>query len=201
MFRRRTTAEGETAGQQPGPGSGAAATASRTKPQGKGRPTPKRRDAEKQRRQPIRPPRDRKDAYRQTRKRQREQRRKMRQGMAQGDERFFPPRDQGSVRRLARDYVDSRRSLGEFFLILTLAILVLGFVPQFTIIAYNLLWPLMMAVIVGESFLTARRIRRMAEQRYPDESTRGLGFYAAMRSLQMRRLRLPPPRVKVGEKI
>lgn len=125
----------------------------------------------------------------------------MREGLSRGDERYLPARDQGPVRRLARDYVDARRSAGEFFIFLTLGILVLGFIPRFTLIAYNLLWPLMMAVIVGEGFFLARRVRRLAERRYPDESTRGVGFYTAMRSLQMRRLRLPPPRVKVGEKI
>lgn len=197
VFRRRTTAETDPAKQD----AGAAATEANVKAQGKGRPTPKRREAESRRRQPIRAPRDRKEAYRNTRARQREQRSKMRAGLARGDERYLPARDQGAVRRLARDYVDARRSAGEFFLILTLVILVLGFIPRFTAVAYNLLWPLMMAVIVGEGLFTARRIRRLAEQRYPDESTRGVAFYAVMRSLQLRRLRLPPPRVKVGEKI
>ncbi|MQA85222.1 MAG: DUF3043 domain-containing protein [Streptosporangiales bacterium] len=201
MFRRRTPTEPD-AEQQGGSGSGGTTTdAVTTKPHGKGRPTPKRREAESRRRQPFQAPRGRKEAYRQTRQRQREQRRRMREGVAKGDERYLPARDKGSVRGLARNYVDSRRSIGEYFLILTVIILVLGFIPQLTAIAYNLLWPLMMATIVAEGVFVARKVRRLAEERHPGESTRGVGFYAAMRGLQLRRLRLPPPRVKVGEKI
>lgn len=208
MFRRRTapTPEAEqgrpdSAGTATGATTEPATGAATTKPHGKGRPTPKRREAERQRRQPFHAPKGRKEAYRQTRRRQRDQRRQMREGLARGDERYLPARDKGPARGLARDYVDARRGIGEYFLILTVLILVLGFIPQLTLIAYNLLWPLMMVTIVGEAIFVTRRVRRLAEERHPGESTRGLGLYVAMRGLQMRRLRLPPPRVKVGERI
>jgi hypothetical protein len=40
----------------------------------------------------------------------------------------------------------------------------------------------------------------MAE-RLPGESARGLTMYAVMRALQIRRFRVPTPRVKPGDKI
>ena len=38
-------------------------------------------------------------------------------------------------------------------------------------------------------------------RRFPGESTKGLTFYAALRSLQMKFLRLPKPQVKIGQKL
>jgi len=36
--------------------------------------------------------------------------------------------------------------------------------------------------------------------KFPKESTKGLGFYAVRRTMQMRRWRMPKPMVKRGEK-
>jgi hypothetical protein len=38
-------------------------------------------------------------------------------------------------------------------------------------------------------------------ERLPGESTRGLTMYAVFRALQIRRFRVPPPRVQVGDKV
>ena len=43
-----------------------------------------------------------------------------------------------------------------------------------------------------------RKVTAMAAERFPGESTRGIKIYAAMRSLQIRKLRFPKPRVKPG---
>ena len=40
-----------------------------------------------------------------------------------------------------------------------------------------------------------------AARRFPDEPTKGTTLYAAMRSLQMKFLRLPKAQVKIGEKL
>ena len=40
---------------------------------------------------------------------------------------------------------------------------------------------------------------KLAAQRLPNESTRGIGFYAIMRALQIRRFRTPAPRLKPGD--
>jgi Flp pilus assembly protein TadB len=166
---------------------------------GKGRPTPKRREAERTRRQAARPPRDRREAARQARQRAREERTRARQGLASGDERNLPPRDQGPARRLARDYVDGRRTLAEFFLPVAILIFVSGLVPvPAVVIAGQLLFIAVIVLLVTDLFIVVRGLKRTVREQLPTADTRGLTFYAIMRALQIRRLRLPPPRVKPG---
>jgi hypothetical protein len=59
----------------------------------------------------------------------------------------------------------------------------------------------MLLVIVIESVLVSGRVIRLAAQRFPGESTRGVRMYTAIRGTQFRRLRVPAPRVKPGDKI
>ncbi|MFD0686852.1 DUF3043 domain-containing protein [Actinomadura fibrosa] len=171
------------------------------KPGGKGRPTPKRSEAEKRRRQPITAPSSRKEAYRKVRERQASERVKAREGMAKGEEKYLLKRDKGPVRRLARDYVDARRTVGSYLMYAMFAIVMLSLLP---IPAARLLVlfapPLLLVVVFAEGLLLSRGIKRLAAERYPDEDTKGVGMYAAMRAMQIRRLRVPGPQVKVGEK-
>ncbi|NYE48759.1 hypothetical protein HDA32_003879 [Spinactinospora alkalitolerans] len=126
-----------------------------------------------------------------------------REGYAKGDERYFRPQDRGPVRAMARDYVDSRRSASEFFLYFSLAIIVVLFLPmpEVQMAVTTFVWPLMIVTIVVEGFFTARKVKRLGQEHFPDESVRGAGMYAAMRQLQIRKLRLPKPRVKPGDAI
>ncbi|GAA0600196.1 DUF3043 domain-containing protein [Actinomadura livida] len=171
------------------------------KPGGKGRPTPKRRDAEKLRRQPITAPANRKEAYRKLREKQAAERAKVRQGMAKGNEEHLLKRDKGPVRRLARDYVDSRRTVGSYLMYGMFAIVLLSMLP-IPIARLLVLFapPVLLFVVFAEGILLSRGIKRLAAERYPDESAKGVGMYAAMRAMQIRRLRIPNPRVKIGEK-
>jgi DUF3043 family protein len=176
-------------------------TAAPAKEGGKGRPTPKRREAEQGRRRAITAPATRKEAYRRTRERQREERQRTMVGLRAGDERHLPPRDRGPVRKYARDMVDARRSVAEFFLPLALVILILNFTsdPRVKLVG-SMLWMLLVVLIVLDSILVAFRLRRGLHRSYPDESHRGALPYALMRSMQIRRFRLPPPRVKPGKR-
>jgi hypothetical protein len=169
---------------------------------GKGRPTPKRREAEKRNRQPITAPRTRKEAYRQARERQAGDRKKSRDGQARGDQRYLLKRDKGPVRQLARDFVDSRRTFGEFFMYLTILVVVLSMVAPVAVRVYLQTFglPVMLVVIIGESFWIFSRVKKLARERFPDESTQGVGLYAATRSMQIRRLRMPQARLKPGQK-
>jgi hypothetical protein len=170
------------------------------KPGGKGRPTPKRRDAERRNRQPITAPRTRKEAYRRTRERQATDRQKVKEGMARGDDRYLPKRDRGPVRRLARDYVDSRRTVGEFFMYIALGALVVNMAAPLTIGPYMyILFLAMFVMIIAESMYLSMRVKKLARERFPDESTQGIGLYTVMRSWQIRRFRMPQPRVKPGQ--
>jgi hypothetical protein len=59
----------------------------------------------------------------------------------------------------------------------------------------------MVLVMVIEGFFIGRKLKTLVAERYPGESTRGLRMYAAMRGLQIRKLRFPKPRVNVGDTI
>ncbi|MBT2487141.1 DUF3043 domain-containing protein [Streptomyces sp. ISL-96] len=167
----------------------------------KGRPTPKRAVAQSQRRNGAAAPSNRKEAM----KRQREARRadlaRQREALASGDERFLPVRDKGPVRRFVRDFVDSRFCVAEFFLPLAVVILVLSMVRVSNIqnIAL-LLWLGVIVMIVVDSIGLAIRLKKQLNERFPNEPKRGAVAYALMRTLQMRRLRLPKPQVKRGER-
>ncbi|WP_454341621.1 DUF3043 domain-containing protein [Streptomyces albogriseolus] len=167
----------------------------------KGRPTPKRSAAQSQRRSVANTTMSRKEAA----KRQREERRaaleRQRQALASGDERYLPARDKGPVRRFARDFVDSRFHIAEWFLPMAVVILVLSMVQvaQLQNIAL-LLWLVVIVMIVLDSVVTGFRLKKTLAERFPDENRRGAVAYALMRTLQMRRLRLPKPQVKRGER-
>ncbi|MFF3905183.1 DUF3043 domain-containing protein [Streptomyces sp. NPDC001848] len=167
----------------------------------KGRPTPKRSEAQSQRRSVANTSMTRKDAA----KRQREERRaaleRQRQALASGDERYLPARDKGPVRKFARDHVDSRLNVAEFFLPMAVVILVLSVVRVGALQSIALLlWLVVIVAIVIDSIISAFRLRKRLSERFPDQNKRGAVAYALMRSLQMRRLRLPKPQVKRGER-
>ncbi|MCL6674302.1 MULTISPECIES: DUF3043 domain-containing protein [Streptomyces] len=167
----------------------------------KGRPTPKRSEAQSQRRSVANTSTSRKDAA----KRQREDRRaaleRQRQALAGGDERYLPARDKGPVRKFARDWIDSRFNVAEFFLPMAVVILVLSVVRVASLqnIAL-LLWLVVIVLIVLDAFVSGFRLRKALGERFPDHNRKGAVAYGLMRSLQMRRLRLPKPQVKRGER-
>lgn len=168
----------------------------------KGRPTPKRSEAEKLRRnQLITAPKTRKEAYKKVRQDQAKNREKAREGMQRGDEKFLPKRDQGPVRKFARDYVDSRRTFGQYLMVFMLVVVLASFVrvPILMIVA-TFVPPVLLAVVLTESLLIAQGVKKQAAERFPGQNLKGVGLYAAVRSLQIRRFRIPAPVVKMGDK-
>ncbi len=173
---------------------------------GKGRPTPSRKEAEAARKARAKPPLSRREAAKADRQTTREQRLQTRQALISGDERALPARDRGPVRRFARDYVDSRRTLGELMLpsMVLFIPLTLGAnsIANVTVRAYVVIATyLYMLMMIGGTAMLGGRVKREAARRFPDEDVRGAGFYAAMRSLQLRRWRLPKPRLKAGDEL
>ncbi|RBM19829.1 DUF3043 domain-containing protein [Streptomyces sp. PT12] len=166
----------------------------------KGRPTPKRSEAEALRRAVVKPPTSRKEASRRAREARRAALTKQREALLSGDERHLPSRDRGPVRRYARDFVDAKFHVAEFFLPIAVVILIMSMLPS--IQARNialLLWLVVIVMIVFDSILMTRRLKKRLRAKYPDESLRGASAYALMRTMQMRRMRLPKPQVKRGE--
>ncbi|GAA4845797.1 hypothetical protein GCM10023235_22950 [Kitasatospora terrestris] len=167
----------------------------------KGRPTPKRSEAEANRKTRVTVPKDRKEANRQARDRMRTERDKQRQALLDGDERYLPVRDKGQVRRFTRDFIDSRWSAAEFFLPYAVVVLVLSIVRVPVLqLASTLLFMLFFVVVVLDFVRLGLTLRKSLAERFPNENTRGAVAYGLMRTLQMRRLRLPKPQVKRGER-
>jgi hypothetical protein len=169
----------------------------------KGEATPKRTSTNVRRPEP--PAANRKEALRRTRERQRGERAEAREKMMAGDERYLLPRDKGPVRGLARNVVDSRRNAATFFFIGLFVILLgtsRGF-PEQVRIAANALFLVLFAATLIDTFLIVRRVKALASERYPKETQglRGIYFYVIMRTISFRRLRVPKPKVKVGDRV
>ncbi|MEI8411580.1 MULTISPECIES: DUF3043 domain-containing protein [unclassified Kribbella] len=193
MFRRTKSETATTVPAEP-----------QGKPGGKGRPTPSRREAEAARKAALKKPRNRKEAAAYRREKVRTERAKMQDAMRTGDDRYLPAADKGPVRRFARDYVDARYSVMEFALPILLVVSLLGvvFSPAFPWLAgtVNLLFLAMILLIAGDWFLLTAGLKKAVGVKFPNESAKGIGFYAVRRTMQMRRWRLPKPMVKRGEK-
>ena len=170
------------------------------RPGAKGRPTPTRKEAEQARKEALRTPSDPRGARKAARARERQARMQNRAALLAGDESRLPARDQGPVRRYVRDFVDSRFTLAEYFIFIALAVLVLGFIPNQAVQSLiSLAWFLLIGIIVVDSTILVLRLKRELRKRFPEKSERrGTAFYAIMRTLQLRRLRLPPPKVRRG---
>ncbi|MDX3577801.1 MULTISPECIES: DUF3043 domain-containing protein [unclassified Streptomyces] len=168
----------------------------------KGRPTPKRSEAQTQRRSVANTSTSRKDAAKRQRDERRAQMERQRKALAGGDERYLPVRDKGPVRKFARDFIDARFNVAEFFLPMAVVILVLSMVRVGSLQTIALLlWLVVIVLIVLDSLMTGFRLRKRLAERFPDQNRRGAVAYALMRSLQMRRLRLPKPQVKRGAQL
>jgi Protein of unknown function (DUF3043) len=200
VFRRRNSGTADSAAEaDASPAVDSPAASSPAVTAGKGRPTPKRSEAEKRRR-PYTAPADRKEANRQYRERERATRARRQQGMQRGEQWALPPRDRGPVKALARDYVDSKRRFSEYYMYGLLVLLVMLVVPVRAL--QTIVPPLVMAAVIimaVEGYVIGRKVRALAEERFPGESTRGVRMYAAMRTLQIRKLRVPRPRLKPGD--
>ena len=132
-----------------------------------------------------------------------EQARLRREAMRRGDDNALPVRDRGPARRFARDFVDARRNVLGLFVPVAVPVIVLGFVfPHVREVVLVTTFALYAYILgsVFDSIMMARAIRQQIAVRFPNEPTRGIGLYAAMRALQFRRMRMPGPRVARGAK-
>ncbi len=206
MFRRRSSdasglldqdqaAAGTTDDEQARP-----ARPGQTPP--KGAPTPKRSDAQANRRQPYQAPTDRKAAAQQSKQRGREDRLRKTQALQRGEQWALPRKDQGPVRALARDVVDSRRGVGEYYMIMVFALIVLLVLPsQSTKVVADAVVGALVLLIIAEGWFVGSKVKRLAAERFPGQSTQGVMMYTVMRGISMRRMRVPKPRVNRGDKV
>lgn len=163
----------------------------------KGRPTPKRAESRAARRKP--PIGSSATARKTSGSSARAQ---WRAAMKSGDERNYPPVAAGPERALVRDVVDDRRSFGWPALPGWLVGVVLTLVPVPAVRAVgSIVFPLLIGIIVADSWQAARAVRRALAERWPDGTTasrRSLVWYGVARNTQFRRQRLPRPRTWNG---
>jgi hypothetical protein len=165
---------------------------------GKGRPTPKRSEARQARRKNL--PSNRKEAAAMQRERTRADRMRARQALISGDERYLPPRDAGPERRLARDVVDSRFTLGQVFVVVIAVVFFLGTFVANDVVrgAANLAGLLALTIIVIDSARCGRLAKNAVAEKYGAASARGISSYGFLRAMLPRRFRRPPPKVARG---
>jgi hypothetical protein len=175
---------------------------------GKGRPTPKRRDAEAKRRGPAPPPpRTQREASRMakanrpSREEQRGAALARREGMARGDDRYLLARDRGPVKAYIRDVVDSRPHIMGLFMPLAVIVLISVVLPFPAIQQYLSLFSLIcLLTMVTEGFFLGLSTTRKVRAKFPDERAHpaSIGWYAFTRASQIRKFRVPKPRVGRG---
>jgi hypothetical protein len=182
LFRRNTPAE-------PAATPPAAPAGPGTK---KDRPTPTRREAEAARRQRVTRNMSKKEARLEAGRHARAERM-----------RTISARDATPEKALLRDYVDSRFNLGEFLLPSLVVILATTFLsqalPRVAVFSTIAMYVFIFAVI-ADSAIMWRGFKKVLATRLPKASPRGLLMYGMNRGIQIRRFRMPPPRVKRGEK-
>jgi hypothetical protein len=166
----------------------------------KGHATPTRKEREALNQRPL-VPTDRKAASKDYRAQQAEARNRARIGMASGDEKYLPARDRGAQRRYARDYVDARYNVGELMVPFMFLVIIMTFLPDQNIAQLGILtlWGFFFVAIVDVLIVTVLLRRRIEAKFGTDTMEKGVRWYAAMRTLQMRQLRLPKPQVKRRE--
>ncbi|MDR1118835.1 MAG: DUF3043 domain-containing protein [Bifidobacteriaceae bacterium] len=174
---------------------------------GKGKPTPTRKQAEAAHKRPLggagmRP------TTPLTKEQQKEQRRKSRErydhAMRTADERYLPARDKGPVRRYTRDWIDSRRSIGQYTVPIAVGSLLVLFVlmqlNEVIAAAAMLNLYLVLFASVGDGIWRGRKLKKALTAKFgEDKLPRGSVWYGINRSFQARRYRMPNPQVKVGE--
>jgi len=199
---RRTKSEDSPSSQPSGrsaPARSGPSSAEATR-EGKGRPTPTRREAEAARRARAKKPRSRRDRSKAQRAARTTSSKEIRAGLKAGDERYLPKRDRGPVRRFVRDYVDARFSFGEIVIPLMLVTLVLGYSgnPDLAAMGNSILMGTLLVVVLDMVILRFR-LKRELGRRFPGEAQRGATYYAMVRVLQMRFMRLPRAQVKINQ--
>ena len=164
-----------------------------TEKAGKGRPTPARKEREQARKRPLVGDRSKEAKAAQKAKLQ-EERTRAREGMMAGDERYLTFRDKGPQRRYVRDVVDSRFTAGELVLPALFVVVMTTFIDSYEVQLISLL--------AIDGWFVSRSVKKRAAAKFgADKLESGLGWYGAMRSIQMRALRIPKPPVKPFEKI
>lgn len=173
---------------------------------GKGRPTPKRKEAQAQNLRPL-VPQDTKEQRKRERARQRERENVEYEAMRTGDINKMPKSERLPWRVYIRDYIDSRFSLGEYFIPVAIVILFASIIVSVigannaqaayaSMILMVLMYVYLIAIVIDVAIMW-HGLKKKLRAKYGDVAVaRGSrsGTYAWSRAIQLRRWRLPKPR-------
>ena len=117
-----------------------------------------------------------------------------------GDERYFPAKDRGPVRKRVRLWVDSRFTIGEVFVPMAFIVILGGFVRNVTIRnVLNSAWLVMLLMLIIDCIIIGIQLNIVLKREFPNRADRkGSTAYGIMRAIQIRRFRIPPATVRVG---
>ncbi|MGC3994421.1 MAG: DUF3043 domain-containing protein [Propionicimonas sp.] len=164
------------------------------KPAKKESATPSRRDAEAARRERLNPtlsPKEVKARERAARASQRDEQ--------------FAKAEAAPGKVLVRDFVDAHRGVSQYampILMITLvfSLFVSSVSSDLAFLVTGLTYAIFL-VIAADIFFMWRGYKRLHAERLPNVPLKGLLAYLLNRSINLRRLRTPAPRVKPGDKI
>lgn len=164
----------------------------------KGHATPTRKAREAARKRPLvgdKSPESRAISKEQ----QRVLRERARVGFANGEEKYLPLRDRGPQKRFIRDVVDSRWGFAELTIPILFLLVVIGYLDSAlsAYVTYGL-WALILLVLIDVVILHFRLNRLLAEK-FGADRVEKRGLYHATRSIQLRLMRQPRPKLKRGQ--
>lgn len=170
---------------------------------GKGHATPSRKEREAARKRPLVPARSK--LTKEERRKRSEQRLVARAGLEAGDERYLPIRDKGPQKRMVRDIVDARFTVGEFMIPLMFAVIIVTFLPDYTYsqtLQFTVLIALYGFFLIGliDAMILGRTVTKKLQAKF-GEVEKGVKWYAGVRAFQFRPLRVPKPRVTRGQTV
>ncbi len=190
LFRPYERSAADAADPEPTP----ATTEGAAKPVRKEAPTPSRREAEAARRERLNPTLSAKEM----RVRERAAKNALR------DEQFAKA-ESTPGKLLMRDFVDSRKSIAQWsmpILMVTLAIsLVISSLSTDAAMIVTWFTYSLFVLIGADLFLMWRKYKVLHAERIPKVPLKGLLGYMVNRAINLRRLRMPAPRVKPGDEI
>lgn len=186
LFRRNTP---EAAPPEPEPAPSELLAPGRVR---KDRPTPSRKEAEAARRQRVHRTMSTKEARREASRHSRAERLRVLNG-----------REAAPEKQLLRDYVDARFSLGEVLLPSLVVLLAASFMsniwPPVTLVATLVMYVYIILVLIDGAVMW-RGFKKVLAERMPKVPPKGLLMYGMNRCIQIRRFRMPPPRLKRGDR-
>jgi hypothetical protein len=166
---------------------------------GKGHATPTRKEKEAARKRPL-VANDRAERRRRERESANVERERARVGMANGEQKYLPVRDRGPQRKFVRDYVDARWSFGELLLPAIVVFFITSFFPQDSIVqlgGFAVMW-FVLIVSVVDAVIVGNILKKKLTEKF-GSMDKGSRFYAAMRMVYFRQMRLPKAQVKRGD--